>query len=131
MKKQILLATFTALISISTASAQGGFQRKTPEERTTIVHQKMDSVFKLETAKLALVDSVFMNFYRSSDKKMDELRAGGGPPDREAMMAARQKLMDERDAQLKGILTEDQMKKWKDEIEPSLRPQRGNRPPGQ
>ena len=40
------------------------------------------------------------------------------------MMAARQKLTDERDAKLKTILTEEQMKTWKEQIEPSMRPQR-------
>ena len=53
---------------------------------------------------------------------MDEIRSGGGS--REEMMAARQKLTDERDAKLKTILTEEQMKTWKEQIEPSMRPQR-------
>jgi len=61
--------------------------------------------------------------------------AGGGQPDREKMMSESKKLADERDVKLKAIFTADQFKKWKDEIEPSLRPQRGgggggNRPPG-
>jgi hypothetical protein len=56
---------------------------------------------------------------------MDELRAGGGQPDRDAMMAARKEVNDARDLKLKEVLTEAQMKTWKDEIEPSMRPQRG------
>ena len=40
------------------------------------------------------------------------------------MMAARQKLVEERDQKLKGVLSEAQMKTWKDEIEPSMWPQR-------
>jgi periplasmic protein CpxP/Spy len=54
------------------------------------------------------------------------MRAGGGQPDREAMREKFQKLAGERDEKLKGIFNEDQFKKWKDEIEPSLRPQRRN-----
>jgi len=48
-------------------------------------------------------------------------------------MAARQKFTDERDAKLKEILTADQMKTWKEQIEPTTRPQRGggNRGGGQ
>jgi hypothetical protein len=128
MKKQMLLAATAALLSIATVNAQGGgnFQRRTPEERLKPVHEKLDSAFKLDAAKMALLDSVFMNSFREQDKKMDELRAGGGQPDRDAMMAVRQKLTDERDAKLKAILTEAQMKTWKDEIEPSMRQQRGN-----
>ena len=56
---------------------------------------------------------------------MAELRSGGERPDREAMMAMRQQLADERDNKLKEVLTEEQMKIWKNELEPSLRPQRG------
>ena len=101
------------------------------------VHEKIDSAFKLPADKLAQVDSIFIQSFRDSDKKMDELRAAAGDGqqmDRDAMMAARQKMMDERDAKLKGVLTEAQMKIWKDQIEPTTRPQRGgggNRPPGQ
>jgi protein CpxP len=37
------------------------------------------------------------------------------------------KLNIDRDEQLKQIFTDDQFKKWKDDIEPALRPQRPNR----
>ena len=115
---------FAAVISITSVNAQGGgnFQRRTPEERLKMVHDKLDSAFKLDAAKMAQADEVFLNFYKDSDKKMDEIRSGGGG--REEMMAARQKLVEERDAKLKAVLTEDQMKIWKEQIEPSMRPQR-------
>ena len=131
MKKQFVAAVIAAMFSITAVNAQGGgnFQRRTPEERLKTVHEKIDSAFKLDAAKMVLVDSIFIQSFRDSDKKMDEIRAAGG--DRDAMMAARQKANEERDAKLKAVLTEAQMKTWKDEIEPSTRPQRGNRPPGQ
>ena len=124
MKKQLLLMVFAAAISITSAHAQGGgnFQRRTPEERLKVVHDKLDSAFKLDAAVMAKVDEVFLNFYKDSDKKMDEVRSSGGG--REEMMAARQKLVEDRDLKLKGILTEAQMKTWKEQIEPSMRPQR-------
>jgi protein CpxP len=125
MKKQFILVVVTAVFSI-TAMAQGGnFQRRTPEERLKPIHEKFDSAFKLDAAKIAQVDSVFIQSFREQDKKMEELRAGGGQMDRDAMMAARQEMMDARDKKLKGILSEEQMKTWKEQIEPSLRPQRG------
>jgi periplasmic protein CpxP/Spy len=129
MKKQILLAAIAALFSITAVNAQGGgnFQRRTPEERLKPIHEKLDSAFKLDAAKMKQVDEIFLNSFKEQDKKMEELRAGGGEVDRDAMMAARQKFTDERDARLKEILTADQMKIWKDTIEPSTRPQRGNR----
>jgi hypothetical protein len=134
MKKQILLAAVALIFATVTVKAQGGgnFQRRTPEERLKTVHEKLDSAFKLDAVKMAQADSIFLQSFREQDKKMDELRAsGGGQMDRDAMMAARQKFTDERDAKLKEILTEAQMKIWKDDIEPTLRPRGGNRPPGQ
>jgi hypothetical protein len=53
---------------------------------------------------------------------MDELRASGA--DRDAMQAKRKEFADARDAKLKLIFTEAQMKQWQDEILPSMRPPR-------
>ncbi len=125
MKKQFLLLATALLVGTTTMYAQGGFQRQTPEERLKPIHEKIDSAFKLTAEKLAKVDSIFLELFKQQDAKMAELRSGGDRPDREAMMAMRQQLADERDNKLKAILTEEQMKTWKNEIEPSLRPQRG------
>jgi hypothetical protein len=59
---------------------------------------------------------------------MDKLRESmqpGTPPDRSVF----EKLVTDRDEKLKGIFSADQFKKFKDEVEPALRPQR--RPQGQ
>jgi len=106
------------------ANAQGGYQRRTVEERVQVIQQKLDSAFKLDKAKLAEADSVFAGFYRSTDKMRDEMMSGGGQPDFQAMREKMQPLIDERDKKLQGILTPDQFKTWKDQIEPSLRPRR-------
>jgi protein CpxP len=125
MKKQFLLLATALLVGTTTMYAQGGFQRQTPEERLKPIHEKIDSAFKLSAEKLAKVDSVFLESFKQQEAKMAELRSGGERPDREAMMAMRQQLADERDNKLKEVLTEEQMKIWKNELEPSLRPQRG------
>ena len=129
MKKQILVAAVAALFSVTAANAQGGgnFQRRTPEERLKPIHDKLDSAFKLDAAKMKQVDDIFLNSFKDSDKKMEEMRAGGGTFDRDAWNTARQKMTDERNEKLKAILTADQMKIWIDQIEPTTRPQRGNR----
>jgi periplasmic protein CpxP/Spy len=124
MKKQILLTLFAFTVAISSISAQGGFQRRTPEERAKVAHDKIDSAFKLDAEKMAKVDSIFLDSYKQQDAKMEEIRASGSF-DREAMRTAREELMNNRDAKLKEVFTEEQMKKFKDEIEPSMRPQRG------
>ena len=46
------------------------------------------------------------------------MRASGSM-DREATMSERKELSDARDAKLKAIFTEEQMKKWVDEVEPA------------
>jgi periplasmic protein CpxP/Spy len=121
MKRRLIL--FTAIIFAGTlaVNAQGGgnFPRRTVEERVKTVHEKMDSAFKLDAAKLTQADSVFANYYRSTDKLREELMAGGG--DRSAMREKMQPLTDARDKELKVVLGDDNFKKWKDEIEPSMR----------
>jgi hypothetical protein len=121
MKKMILfLAVLFAGNAIIYAQPGGGFQRKTVEERVAIAHSKIDSAFKLDAAKLAQVDAEFTTYYKAQDAKRQELTAA----DRETRMAEMKKLSDARDEKLKTIFTEEQFKKWKDEIEPMLRPQR-------
>jgi periplasmic protein CpxP/Spy len=123
MKKTFLLL-FAAFSLAATLNAQPGGFRRTIEERVAIVHHKIDSAFKLEPAKLTQVDSAFANYFRSQDKLREELMSGGQRPDMQVMREKMQPIMAARDAELKGIFSEDQYKKWKEEIEPSLRPQR-------
>ena len=106
--------------------------RRTVAERIKTIHEKLDSAFnKPDAAMLEKVDSIFANYYRTQDKYREEMMGSGNPPDRDAMRAKMQEFAADRDEKLKKVLTEAQMKQWKDEIEPVLRPQRGNRPPGQ
>ena len=128
MKRRFVLF-FAILVAFSVAAqAQGGgggFQRRTVEERVKLVHDKIDSAFKLEAAKLTKVDEVFTTFYKGQDKVMQEMMGGGERPSREAMMEKTKPLTEARDADLKKILNDEQYKKWKEEIEPSLTPRRG------
>ncbi|MFN8242511.1 MAG: hypothetical protein U0X40_00545 [Ferruginibacter sp.] len=127
MKKQLIVLAVGLMAFASTSFAQGGgFQRKTPEERTKDVMEKLGPL-NLDKKHADQADSVFLHYYQNQQKMREEMMAGGNPPDRETMRANMQKLADERDGQLKAIFTEEQMKKWKDEIEPTTRPQR---PPG-
>jgi protein CpxP len=124
MKKVILLLAIaiTGALAVQ-AQGQGGFQRRTPEERLKQVKEKLVDL-KLDNDQTTKSDSTFMEFFRAQGKMFEEMRAGGAP-DREQMREKNQKLAAERDDKLKKIFSEDQFKKWKDEIEPSLRPQRG------
>lgn len=122
MKRKFLLFTAILLAGTITVNAQGDFQRRTVEERVKAVLEKLEP-FKLDAAKKAEVDSIFTKSYKAQDAKMEEMRASG-TFDREAMRAEREKATEARNEKLKKIFTEEEFKKWKEEIEPSLRPQR-------
>ena len=130
MKKQIVLIAIAAFAMIGTVSAQGGFQRRTVEERVKSVHDKMDSAFKPDAAKMTSIDTLFTSYYKAQDAFRDEMMASGNT-DRDAMRAKMTEMAAARDEKLKQFLTEEQMKIWKETIEPSMRPQRGQRPAGQ
>jgi len=120
MKSKIAFIILALFSSIGFLRAQGGgYQQRTVEERVKMVMDKLTDL-KLNSDQTVKSDSVFTNFFRSTDK----LRAGlqpGTRPDRTEI----DKLRNDRDDQLKKIFTDDQYKKWKDEIEPAMRQQRG------
>ena len=123
MKKQIVLMVMAAAFSITAVNAQGGGggQRMTPEERIKATMEKM-APLKLSADVKAKAEVIITDFTKESQKANDELRAAGA--DRDAMQAKRKEFADARDAKLKLIFTEAQMKQWVDEILPSMRPQR-------
>ena len=120
--KKVIVFLFAACIFITSANAQGGGQRQTPEERAAAAMEKM-APLNLDSAVKAKTNVIITDFFQNQQKAFMEMRESGNM-DREAMMAKRKELAGERDAKLKLIFTEAQMKKWVDEIEPSLRPQR-------
>lgn len=124
IKNVLFLAV--VLMCVITANAQGGnFPQRTIEERVKAVHEKLDSAFKFDASKQTKIDTVFATYYRQQDKLREELRSGGERPDREVMRAKMQPAIDARDKELKILLTEEEFKKWKDEIEPTMMQRRG------
>ena len=99
-------------------------QRQSVEERVKNVMEKMTPL-KLDEDQTKKTDSVFTKFYQAQTKMMEEMRAaggGGGGFDRSGF----EKLTTDRDSKLKDIFSADQYKKFKKDIEESLRPQRRN-----
>ena len=129
MKKTIFIALLFIAAGTISAKAQGGgggnFQPQTPEERVKRVHAKIDSAFKLDATKLAEVDALFLNAYKEQDKLRAEMSSGGGQPDFQAMREKMQPINDARDAKLKPLLGDDNYKIWKEQIEPTMRGNRG------
>ncbi|RYY71657.1 MAG: hypothetical protein EOO13_02325 [Chitinophagaceae bacterium] len=119
MKKQLFVLV-AALFLTAASFAQG--QRMTVDERVTLAMDKIEAGLKPNESVRSSAKTILVEYYTEQQKAMEELRAGGG--DREKMMEMRKKFSDERDAKLKNIFTAEQMTKWTNEIEPSLRPQR-------
>ena len=127
MKKQITLSIVAIFITVTSITAQGqGGPRMTVEERVKAVNEKLAD-FKLAPDKLAKTDSIFTAYYTTMQKEREAMMSSGGTPDRDAMRAKMLKFNIDRDEQLKLIFTDDQFKKWKDDIEPAMRPQKPNR----
>jgi hypothetical protein len=125
MKKQILALLTVTLMSISAVIAQDAPpQRQTAEERTKATMEKLAGL-SLTAEAQTKTEAVFLDFYKAQQKAMEDMRASGSM-DREAMKTKRDELAKARDEKLKAILNADQLKKWSEEIEPSLRPQRRN-----
>ncbi len=122
MKTKITLAValmFAATFATK-AQQQQGFQRKTVEERVKSAMQKISDPLKLDKDEQDKTTAVLTDFYTQQDKMRQDARASGNRPDRSTF----EKMANDRDDKLKGIFTEDQFKKFKDEVEPSMRPQR-------
>ncbi len=111
----IFAATFT-----TKAQQQQGFQRKTVEERVQAAMQKISDPLKLDKDEQDKTTVVLTDFYTQQDKMRQDARASENRPDRSAM----EKMTKDRDEKLKTIFTEDQFKKFKAEVEPSMHPQR-------
>jgi hypothetical protein len=123
--KKVIFLVLVAMAGVFTVQAQGGGgpQRRTVEERVKSVMERL-AVLKLDKDQTAKTETIFTDAYKAQDKAREDARAGGAQPDREAMREKMQKMNDERDEKLKKVFTEDQFKKWKDEIQPAMRPQR-------
>jgi ABC-type transporter MlaC component len=122
--KQLIITAMALFICTTATMAQGGpgGPRMTLEERVKNVMDKLTD-FKMDKDKAKKTETVFTDFFKAQEKMRNEMM-GGGMPDREVMREKNQELMKTRDDNLKTIFTEEEFKKWKDEIEPSMRPQR-------
>ncbi|WP_346318119.1 hypothetical protein [Chitinophaga sp. YIM B06452] len=126
MKKQILFVlAFLLAVNVAAFAQQGGGnggQRRTVEERVKATLERLTTELQLNKDQVARLDTVFTNSFKDMQKKREEAQAGGGRMDREAF----QKMSAERDEKVKGILTEEQFKKYKEQME-AMRQRGGNR----
>jgi hypothetical protein len=119
MKTKITMLIALILMATTGIYAQG-MQRRTVPERVKATMDKITPALNLDASQQSKTDSVFTDYYNAQMKMFQDARASGERPDRSQFM----KLMDDRDAKLKVIFTDDQYTKFKNEVEATLRPQR-------
>ncbi len=117
MKTKISMMLMLVFALSFAASAQ--MQRMSIEDRVKMTMEKLTPL-NLNADQQQKTQTAFTDYYKSTQKIMQDARDKGERPDRSVF----QKAADDRDAALKNIFTEDQYKKFKDEVEATLRPQR-------
>jgi len=130
MKKSVLFVWISLLgiVSVSAQPPGGGFQRRTTAERVAVIHQKLDSAFKLDAVKLSLIDTALTVLYKKQDSRMQEIREAamaGERPDPEALREEMKKYSDAQEEIIKAMLSPEQFIIWKEQIVPAMRPARG------
>lgn len=125
MKQLKLLFLFVIIATFSTQAQPGGGQRRTPEERTKMVIERMADSLKISAVQQKDLSDIYMNFYKGQDQLRDALQPGERPK-REDL----ERLSTDRDAKLKAVLTEEQFNKFK-AMEAAMRQRQGQRPAGQ
>jgi len=119
MKTKITMFIALLFAIIINANSQG-MQRMTVAERVKATMDKLATPLNLDTAEQSKTAAVFTDFYTAQTKMREDARASGTRPDRSVF----EKMMNDRDDKLKAIFTDEQYKKYKDEVEATLRPQR-------
>lgn len=117
MNRHLFLVCILSLVTLSSGYAQQG--GRTVEERVKDVMAKLTPALKLNAVQSAATDSVYTSYYAGFEKMREQMQSGVRP-DRSVM----DKMTGERDEKLKKIFTAEQYKKFKEEVEASLRPQR-------
>ncbi len=117
MKKQIVFLALLILAGAATYAQNA--QRRTVEERVKSAMEIMTPALGLDKTAQSHTDTIFINYYKAMDKLRETMQPGTAP-DRGLF----EKVANDRDEALKKVLSADQFKKFKDEVEASLRPQR-------
>lgn len=117
MKSKITMLLAFVFLAAYSVSAQ--MQRMSVEDRVKATMERL-SPLKLNADQQKKTSDLLTTFYTNQQKTMQEMRDKGERPDRSVF----QKAMEDRDAQLQKIFTEDQFKQFKDQ-EASMRQGRG------
>jgi len=97
------------------------------KEKVNTAVEKLDNTFGLEKAKKSTIEDIFIDFYLGQQKLKDNIqRPASGmaqglvSQNFQSVRKQNESLINERESRLKKELTQEQYKKWKEDIEPLL-----------
>lgn len=134
MKKKSVYFLAAFLLGAFTMSAQQAPSKPpTPEQKLQHVTERINKTITLTEAQKKVIHEAYQDFFKSEEalrKKGGNAKMPPPPPPPPADKAAMDKLVAERDAKIKSVLSADTYKKYL-ELEKSMRPPRpGSGPDG-
>ena len=122
MKRNLLLAAVLMFVCTFSYAQNNGRQRMTVEERAKRTTEWMQKELKLSDDQVKKVEPINLSFAKATQ----ELREKTSRDDRKGMREAMEKLGKERDEALAKVLTEEQMKLYKEKMKERESQRRNN-----
>ena len=113
------LTLFCLFTLCAIAAGAQNVPHRSVQERVKVSMNKIQAPLKLDASQLDRMDIAFAEYYEAQNQIFSETKATGIRPNYTVF----EKILDQRDAKLKMILTPGQYTKFKNEVEESLRPQ--------
>lgn len=125
--KTAFVVLLSLILGYAPLRAQNNASNEDIKSKVTIAIDALDDAFKLDKAKKQNIEEIFSEFYQDQQKLKNNIQRpasglaqGLSSQDFQSVRKRNEALISERDNRLKKELTEDQYKKWKGDIEPSL-----------
>lgn len=125
--KTAVAALLVFLLGYVPLNAQNNASGDDVKAKVSLAVNAVDEVFKLEKTKKHTLEEIFSDFYQEQQKLKNNIQRpasglaqGLSSQDFQSVRKRNETLIADRDARLKKELTEEQYKKWKGDIEPSL-----------
>ena len=125
--KKIIMA-FSLLLAFTYGKSQDQPQRPSMQEHLKKTQEILQKELQLNLTQKQKVEAAFQEFMIAAQKLHEQNPPPPPPPPDPKVKAAFDKLVAERDARIKEVLTEDQYKKYL-EVEKTLRPPHPGGPP--
>ena len=107
--KKLLLVSFIAFFGFSFAFAQGGGQRRSPEERLKAEIDQMTEAIGLDKAQVEKITPLVKASQEKQTELFTKMRESGGQPDFEKMRADREKITQELDTKISAVISKQQL----------------------